>query len=181
MMINPARPIDDDELLRLGAAYQELTFERESDGALVVSPPPPFRSAIRVIEAVRQLNAWGEARGYAVGDGAGYRLPDTSVRVPDASWVSFEAWNELTDEQRENLAPFAPEIAIEIVSPSDTFARQRDKAQRYVEQGTRYAVVIDPRTRRVEEFGRAPEGLALDFDRIIDAGAPRTRASEPPG
>ena len=37
-------------------------------------------------------------------------------------------------------------------------------------QGARYGVVIDPRTRQVEQFGTRPEGLALDFDRIIDAG-----------
>ena len=174
-MLIPAHPIDDDELLRLAAEHGELTFEREPDGTLRVSPPPPTRSAIRVAEIVRQLNAWGPDRGYALGDGAGFRLPDTSVRVPDASWISFAQWDRITDEQREALAPFAPEIAVEIVSPSDSFARRRRKTQRYVEQGSLYAVIIDPRTRRIEEFGTAPDGLRFDFDRIVDAGAPRTR------
>ena len=31
-------------------------------------------------------------------------------------------------------------------------------------------VLIDPECRKVEEFGTRPEGLALDFDRIIGAG-----------
>jgi hypothetical protein len=39
-----------------------------------------------------------------------------------------------------------------------------------VQQGAVYAVVIDPERRNVEEFGTRPDGLALDFDRIIDAG-----------
>jgi hypothetical protein len=33
-----------------------------------------------------------------------------------------------------------------------------------------YGVVIDPERRTVEEFGTRPDGLALDFDRIIAAG-----------
>jgi len=61
---------------------------------------------------------------------------------------------------------------VEIVSASDSYAAQRRKTKRYVEQGAVYAVVIDPRTRKVEDFGTAPNGLALDFDRIIDAGEP---------
>jgi len=175
MTIVPDHPIDDDELLRLAAAYPELTFEREPDGSLDVSPPPAFRNIIRASEAARQLHAWGGDRGYALGDAAGYKLPDASMRIPDVSWISFERCEAMTDEQRETIAPFAPEIAIEIVSPSDSFSKQRRKVERYVEQGTQYAVVIDPRTRRVEEFGAPPSGLRLDFDRIIDAGAPRRR------
>ena len=64
---------------------------------------------------------------------------------------------------------------IEIVSDYDSYAQQRRKTLRYVEQGAVYGVVIDPSTRRVEEFGTPPDGLALDFDRIIDAGT-RTRS-----
>jgi hypothetical protein len=34
--------------------------------------------------------------------------------------------------------------------------------------GTRYAVAIDPFTREIGERGEAPDGLSLDFDRMID-------------
>jgi hypothetical protein len=38
-----------------------------------------------------------------------------------------------------------------------------------MENGTRYAVAIDPFTREVVERGEPPDGLSLDFDAIIDA------------
>ena len=66
--------------------------------------------------------------------------------------------------------PTAGDVEIEIVSPSDSFAAQRRKTERYVELGAQYAVVIDTSTRRVEAFGQPPDGLVLDTDRIIDIG-----------
>ncbi len=168
-MIIPKHPIDDDELLRLAAENPELRIEREPDGSLTVSPPSSFRNGVRAAEAVRQLIAWAAGRGHVAGADGGFRMPDTSVRAADASWISLERWNALSDEQREKFATL-PEVVIEIVSASDSYIAQRRKTQRYVEQGALYAVIIDPRTRTIEEFGTALDDLALDFDRIIDAG-----------
>jgi Uma2 family endonuclease len=170
MMIVPARPLDDDELLRFSADNPGWHIEREPDGSLNVSPTS-FRNGIRAAEAARQLTAWGADQGYTAASDAGITLPDKAVRAPDASWISFERWHALNDEQREKFPKVLPEIVIEIVSDYDSYAAQRRKTQRYVDQGAAYGVVIEPKSRRVEEFGTRPEGLALDFDRIIDAGA----------
>lgn len=168
-MIVPARPLDDDELLRLSADNPGWHIEREPDGSLSVSPSS-YRNGIRAAEAVRQLLAWGGERGYAASADGGITLPDKAVRAPDASWISFERWYALSDEQREKYPRVLPDVVIEIVSYYDSYAEQRRKTQRYVEHGALYGVVIDPRTRQVEEFGSRPDGLVLDFDRIIDAG-----------
>ncbi len=95
------------------------------------------------------------------------------MRAPDASWISYERWEALTDEQQKKYPHVIPEVVIEIVSYYDSYAQQRRKAEHYVEQGALYGVVIDPERRRVEEFGTPPEGLVLEFDRIIDAGVRR--------
>jgi Uma2 family endonuclease len=169
-MIVPARPLDDDELLKLSAENPGWHIEREPDGSLNVSPTS-YRNGIRAFEAARQLAAWGGERGWAASSDAGLTLPDSAVRAPDASWISFERWYALGDKQREKYPKVLPDVVIEIVSDYDSYAAQRRKTERYVEHGARYAVVIDPRSRRVEEFGERLDGLALDFDRIIDAGA----------
>lgn len=168
-MIVPARPLDDDELLRFSAENPGWHIEREPDGSLSVSPTS-YRNSIRAAEAVRQLFAWGSERGYAASADGGITLPDKAVRAPDASWISFERWYALTEQQREKFPKVLPDVVIEIVSYYDSYAAQRRKTQRYVEQGALYGVVIDPKTRQVEEFGQCPPGLVLDFDRIIDAG-----------
>jgi Uma2 family endonuclease len=177
-MIVPARPLDDDELLRLSAENPGWLIEREPDGSLNVSPTS-YRNSIRAAEAVRQLFAWGADRGYAASADGGITLPDKAVRAPDASWISFERWYALDEKHREKFPQVLPEVVIEIVSAYDSYAAQRRKTQRYVEQGAVYGVVIDPRTRQVEEFGERPEGLILDFDRIIDAGGKAPGAAPP--
>lgn len=166
-MIFPTRPIDDDELLRLNASKPGWHIEREADGSLSVSPTS-FQDAVRAVEAARQLVEWGSGRGLTAGADGGVTLPDAAVRAPDASWISFDRWNALGEQQRERFAEVVPDVVVEIVSPSDSYAAQRRKTERYVELGAQYAVVIDPRTRRVEAFGTPPHGLVLDTDRIID-------------
>jgi Uma2 family endonuclease len=168
-MIVPARRLDDDELLRFSADNPGWHIEREPDGSLSVSPTS-FRNGIRAFEAARQLHAWGSRHGYAASADGGITLPDKAVRAPDASWISFERWHSLDAQQRTKYPEVLPEVVIEIVSESDSYRAQRRKTERYVEHGALYAVVIDPANRRVEEFGAVPAGLALDFDRIIDAG-----------
>lgn len=168
-MIVPARPLDDDELLRFSADNPGWHIEREPDGSLSVSPTS-YRNAIRAAEAVRQLFAWGGKHGYAAASDGGVTLPDKSVRAPDASWISFERWHALTETQRKKYPKVIPDVVVEIVSDYDSYAAQRRKTERYVEQGAVYGVLIDPERRKVEEFGTRPEGLALDFDRIIGAG-----------
>ena len=168
-MIVPVRPLDDDELLQFSADNPGWHIEREPDGSLSVSPAS-YRNGIRAAEAARQLDAWGNDRGHVAGADGGLTMPDSSVRAPDASWISFERWHALSDEQREKFPEVLPEVVIEIVSRYDSYAAQLRKTERYVEQGSLYGVVIDPESRRIEEFGERPEGLALDFDRIIDAG-----------
>jgi Uma2 family endonuclease len=168
-MIVPARPLDDDELLRFSADNPGWHIEREPDGSLSVSPTS-YRNAIRAFEAARQLHEWGQGRGMAASADGGVTLPDKAVRAPDASWISFERWHALSEKQREKYPKVIPDVVVEIVSEYDSYAAQRRKTERYVQQGAVYGVVIDPERRKVEEFGTRPEGLALDFDRIIGAG-----------
>jgi Uma2 family endonuclease len=167
-MIVPARPLDDDELLRFSADNPGWHIEREPDGSLNVSPAS-YHNAIRTAEVGQQLSTWGGSCGYTA-TGGGVTLPDKAVRAPDASWISFERWHALSETQRQQFPKVIPDVVIEIVSYYDSYAAQRRKTERYVQQGAVYGVVIDPERRRVEEFGTRPDGLALDFDRIIAAG-----------
>ena len=167
-MIVPARPLDDEELLRFSADNPGWHIERERDGSLSVNPSL-YRDAIRAAEAARQLSEWGVDRGYVAAEG-GVTLPDKAVRAPSASWISFERWHALTEIQREKYPEIIPDIVVEITSEFESFAVERQKAMRYVDHGAVYSVVIDAERRKVEEFGTRPEGLALDFDRIIGAG-----------
>jgi len=67
------------------------------------------------------------------------RNPDT-VRAPDASFVRAER-NRFEDE----FFPGAPDLAVEVISPSDRHGEVEQKVREYLAAGTQMVVVIDPR------------------------------------
>ncbi len=71
------------------------------------------------------------------------RGPDT-VRGPDLWYVSRE---RLGDEQPEVYAELGPDLAVEVLSPSNRPREMAEKLAQYFAAGTRLAWVIDPRKR----------------------------------
>lgn len=72
---------------------------------------------------------------------AGYVLerdPDT-VREPDISFVAAER-----DLRTREFFPGAPDLAVEVLSPSDRATAVNAKVRQYLAAGTRMVVVIEP-------------------------------------
>jgi len=53
------------------------------------------------------------------GSSSGFRLPDGSVAIPDASLIALDRWEALSAEQRRGFAPLCPDLVVELASPSD--------------------------------------------------------------
>jgi Uma2 family endonuclease len=85
------------------------------------------------------------------------RNPDT-VRAPDVMFVSNE---RLPDGVPEGFLPIPPDLAVEIVSPTDKFSDITAKAEEYAAAGVRMVWVVDPQTRRAYVFrpGQAVRSL----------------------
>lgn len=71
-------------------------------------------------------------------------------RLPD---VAYYVQRPPTNEHDHALV--APDLAIEIRSPSDSLDEQRDKCRWWVAQGSRIALLVDPEARAVEYFDAA--------------------------
>jgi Uma2 family endonuclease len=79
----------------------------------------------------------------------GFRLrqnPDT-VRAPDVAFVSQE--RILAEGKPEKFWSGAPDLAVEVVSPSDRFDEVMEKVEEYLAAGTRLVLVALPRTQTV--------------------------------
>lgn len=72
--------------------------------------------------------------------------PDT-VRAPDVAFVSQKRIEEAGDV--EGYWPGAPDLAVEVVSPSDTYVKVEEKVIEWLEAGTRMVLVVNPRSRTV--------------------------------
>ncbi|HEY3321975.1 MAG TPA: Uma2 family endonuclease [Planctomycetota bacterium] len=76
------------------------------------------------------------------------RNPDTT-RVPD---VMFYSKSRLPGQRIKGFLPSVPDLAVEIVSPSDTFSDVTKKAESYTAAGIELVWVIDPQTQRAYVF-----------------------------
>lgn len=111
--------------------------------------------------------------GAVTGPDGGYVLergPDT-VRAPDVAFVRAD--RVPTPEQQQRFAELAPDLAVEVVSPSDSLRDLDQKVQQYLALGVSLVWVFHPkrRTATVHRLGWEPrvlgEGDVLDGEEIL--------------
>ena len=87
------------------------------------------------------------------------RDPDT-VRAPDVAFVAAGRLAE--DELPRGFLKLAPDLAVEVVSPSDSAATVRDKVRDWLEAGTPLVWVVYPDSRSVavHRQGGQPQQLS---------------------
>ena len=97
----------------------------------------------------RRLGSFVEAHDLGeVFIGTGFILatdPDT-VRLPD---VSFVRKDRLSAGLPSGYFPFAPDLAVEIISPNDNHTEVAEKVAEYLAAGTQLVVVVDPIARTI--------------------------------
>ena len=165
-------PVSDGDLMRLGDLNPGWSFERDDEGAITVSPTS-WKGGAASSEATRQLwvSVKAGAGGLVLESSTGFRMSTNAIRSPDASWVSQERFAAAAVSHPDDFYPGAPDVAIEIASPSDQWALVCAKIEMYAREGTTYAVALDPRTALVFALGRLPRGITLDLEAIIRAGS----------
>jgi Uma2 family endonuclease len=110
------------------------------------------------------------------------RDPDT-VRAPDAAFVTRERADRAG--RPTGYWPGAPDLAVEVVSPGDTYSELHDKALAWLAAGTQLVLVVDPATRRVTRYRAPGEVAVLEGDQPVDCSevlsdfAPPARALFP--
>ncbi|MBA3583074.1 MAG: Uma2 family endonuclease [Gemmatimonadetes bacterium] len=139
-------------------------------GKVVREPPAGFKhSGIGVrIASVLHRFVQEHALGEVVGADAGFVLFDEppTVRAPD---VAFVAEARLTFDL-DKFAPLAPDLAVEIVSPSNTVMEIHGKVMDYLDAGTRLVWVVDPHSRSITVYRSREEIRLLTEGEEIDGG-----------
>lgn len=122
------------------------------DGILVAKPMGYFESkiaAILIYILYQHLDSHpiGEVAG---GDGPCKTLPD-HARKPDASFTSFERLRQTKKPIRKTL-PFSPDLAVEVLSPSNTAAEMNQKFHEYFATGARLVWLIEPELQTARAY-----------------------------
>ena len=161
----PARVISDEELLQLpddGNRYEVV------DGELVVSPGAGLLHERIVRRLLARLDVFVTAKGLgeAFPSNLLYRLPSGNRRGPDVSFIRAEL---VTSLARTTVFPeLAPDLAVEVLSPSDRQHRLLEKVGEYLQSGVRLVWVIDPEAARAAIYRSATSVREIDATGILD-------------
>ncbi len=166
----PARPLTAEELLRLptgmGERY-ELVL-----GELKIMSPAGSRHG-RVTSRINSLLEQAVRRGRlgaSFGVETGFvlsRNPDT-VRAPAAAFVA--AARLPAGDLPDGYFRGAPDLAVEVISPSEAAADIQRKVTEYFAAGARLVWVIYPDMRQVVVWRSARASVALAGDDSLDGG-----------
>jgi Uma2 family endonuclease len=89
--------------------------------------------------------------GIVTGEAGMMRILARRVRIPDVAFVSFD---RLPDRKRPKgpIPELAPDLAVEVLSDSNTRREMENKLQEYFAAGTRLVWYVDIKTRSVEVY-----------------------------
>ncbi len=142
------------------------------DGELVEVTPAADRSASTEPLITRLLlnHVLPRQLGRVYGAEGGFVLfPDRqTVRAPDVSFVS--AARAPQGEARDHFPRLAPDLAVEILSPSDRMTDALTKIAMYLEAGVRLVWLVDPLEQTVTVFRPDAVPETLDATMAIDGG-----------
>lgn len=128
------------------------------DGELRVMSPAGFEHGDVALEIGARLKEFvrGHQLGRVVGAETGFlisRGPDT-VRAPDAAFVAAERLPPR--HERHRFAELAPDLVVEVVSPSDRAVEVTEKAFAWLAAGVPLVWVVYPAQRLVAVY--TPDG-----------------------
>ena len=120
------------------AANPDAVLEIDADGTLIEITPTGSSTSARNSALMFQLQFWARTAGdWIVFDSSGgFRLPDGSVRSPDASLVRQKRWLTMSEAERDGFAPLCPDLVVELASPSDQPEPLRLKMASYISSAT---------------------------------------------
>ncbi len=97
------------------------------------------------------------------------RLFPGLVRIPD---VAFVSWDRIPDRRvpESPIPDLAPDLAVEVVSESNTAAEMARKREEYFAAGVRLVWSVDPRSRTVTVHDAPGRFTVLDETATLDGG-----------
>jgi Uma2 family endonuclease len=139
-------------------------------GVLVEKPMGWYESLLASLVIGKLLN-YLEANdlGQVLGESGSLNIMPGVVKIPD---VSFISWSRFPSEKvpRRPIPSIVPDLAIEILSETNTQAEMKAKLARYFESGVCMVWYIDPGTRSAVSYTGTREQQSIGPDGYLDGG-----------
>jgi Uma2 family endonuclease len=163
----PGTAAERDVIVRLNAAEKRLC--ELVDGVLVEKPMGQYESRLAAL-IIHLLYSYLDKNdlGIVLAPDGPMRLAAGSVRLPD---VAFVSWTHFPGKQitRDAILDHAPDLAIEVLSKSNTPKEMGRKLLDYFSAGTTLVWYIEPRTRTAVAYTAPDQGQPYGEDDTLDA------------
>ncbi len=120
---------------------------------------------------VHVLGSFVEANGLGIvlGPDGAMRLAPGLVRIPD---VSFISWGRLPGRKvpRDPIADLAPDLAVEVISKSNTRKEMERKLSDYFAASVRQVWYVYPDRREIRVYAAPDEHALLTRQQTLDGG-----------
>jgi len=122
------------------------------EGVLVRMPPSGQRASRIARRLAARLGDVVDSHqlGNVTGSDGGYALDADTDFAPDVGFIRADRLPPLNSPDYDKLAPDAPDLAVEVASPSQYRPGMAAKARRYLHAGTRLVWIVWPRQQQVD-------------------------------
>jgi Uma2 family endonuclease len=148
----------------LAALDERKPYIEVLDGEKLPDMSPYHEHAQLAVRLGALLDAWSGDRG-AVGAELRFYFQRANGRwsslLPDVAYTSFERLPREPDDEWQRPR-VAPDLAVEILSPSDRPGRTQRKVETYLEFGAKAVLILHPVKRRV--WIHRPDGTVEERD-----------------
>jgi Uma2 family endonuclease len=120
-----------------------------------------------------RLAAWAETQqtGQAVCEGIfGLVAKPRLWRRPDVAFVSYQRWAKGKSFPFTDPFPVVPELAVEVVSPSDLAEELRVRVADYFRHGVLVVWVVWPKLQMIDVYESLTQVRILTRDQVLDGG-----------
>lgn len=141
------------------------------DGVLV-EKAMGFRESLLAAVLIRILGTFVERcnLGLVTGADGMMRLAPGLVRIPD---VAFIAWHRFPNRRvpTDPIPTVSPDVAIEVLSASNTTQEMRRKCHEYFAAGVQLIWLVDPQTRTIAVYTIPEQCTTLRAEHMLEGGA----------
>jgi Uma2 family endonuclease len=147
------------------------------DGKLEIKEMPGLRSSGTAMRIAVKMGIYLENNriGELYGADATFTI-GKDERMPDLSFVSNE---KLKDGEPITKADFAPDLAVEVVSPTDAYSKVLKKIRKYLDAGVKQVWLVEPEFQTITIYTppMKSETLSVEDTLICEEILPNFRLS----
>jgi Uma2 family endonuclease len=147
-----------EDLQKFQVEYPDYKMELVS-GEIIVMSPSGYESEEVASRMLGKMfpHVDDNRLGRVTGSSAGFTLPNSDTRSPDVSFVTAERLRR----SPRSFAELAPDLMVEVKSPTDNLTKLETKILSFLEMGTRVGILVNPDDRTVKLYRTGQETVVL--------------------